>query len=124
MTAGFTTFEPDYNPANQAYAGKFNLVYVIGASSLEDQYTEGLSGDVIARNGDTLTLLGSTLFLNTANVYQYLLPTAQVLLGPGTIVTADDNTTLKGLNYRSIGVGQHISARGIAIQEFARGPAA
>ncbi len=113
MTAGFTTFEPDYNQANQAYAGKFNLVYVIGASSLEDQYTEGLSGDVIARNGDTLTLLGSTLFLNTANVYQYLLPTTQVLLGPGTIVTADDNTTLKGLSYRSIGVGQHISARGI-----------
>jgi len=113
MTAGFTTFEPDYNPANQAYAGKFNLVYVIGASSLEDQYTEGLSGDVIAREGDTLTLLGSILFLNTANIYEYLLPTTQVLVGPGTIVTADDNTTLTRLSYRSIGVGQHISARGI-----------
>ncbi len=115
MTAGFTTFEPDYNPANQAYAGKFNLLYVIGASSLEDQYTEGLSGDVIARDGNTLTLLGSTLFLNTANVYEYLLPTTQVLVGPGTIVTADDNTTLKGLDYRSISVGQHISARGICV---------
>jgi len=113
MTAGFTTFEPDYNSANQAYAGKFNLVYVIGASSLEDQYTEGLSGDVIARDGNTLTLLGSTLFLNTANVFEYLVPTTQVLIGPGTIVTADDNTTLKGLDYRSISVGQHISARGI-----------
>jgi len=113
MTAGFTTFEPDYNSANQAYAGKFNLVYVIGASSLEDQYTEGLSGDVIARDGNTLTLLGSTLFLNTANVFEYLVPTTQVLIGPGTIVTADDNTTLKGLDYRSISVGQHISARGV-----------
>ncbi len=112
MTAGFTTFEPDYNSANQAYAGKFNLVYVIGASSLEDQYTEGLSGDVIARDGNTLTLLGSTLFLNTANTYEYLVPISQVLVGPGTIVTADDNTTLKGLDYRSISVGQHISARG------------
>ncbi len=63
----WTTFQPDYNPANSAYAGKFNMVYVVGASSLEDQYTDGLSGDVIARTGNTLTLLGSTLILNTAN---------------------------------------------------------
>ena len=113
ITAGFTTFQTDYNPANGAYAGKFNLVYVIGASSLEDEYTEGLSGDVIARSGNTLTLLGSTLFLNTANTYTYEVGNTQVLLGPGTIVTADNNTTLTGLNFDSIAVGQHISARGI-----------
>jgi hypothetical protein len=113
MTAAYTTFEPDYNSLNGAYAGKWNLVYVIGASSLEDQYTEGLSGDVIARNGNTLTLRGSTLFLNTANTYAYLLPDTQVTLGSGTIVTADDNTTLTGLTEKSISVGQHISARGI-----------
>lgn len=113
MTAGFTTFQTDYNPANGAYAGKFNLVYVIGASSLEDQYTEGLSGDVIARTGNTVTLLGSTLFLNTANTYDYNVANTQLLLGPGTIVTADDNTTLTGLNSQSIAVGQHVSARGI-----------
>jgi hypothetical protein len=112
MTAGYTTFEPDYNPANGAYAGKFNLVYVIGASSLEDQYTEGLSGDVIARTGDTLTLRGSTLFLNTADTFDYEVPDTQVLLGAGTIVTADDNTTLTGLNSDAIAVGQHITARG------------
>jgi hypothetical protein len=122
MTAGFTTFQTDYNPANGAYAGKFNLVYVIGASSLEDQYTEGLSGDVIARTGNTVTLLGSTLFLNTADTYVYCAVgevaggcngNTQLLLGPGTIVTADDNTTLTGLNSESIAVGQHVSARGI-----------
>ena len=113
ITAGFTTFQTDYNAANGAYAGKFNLVYVIGASSLEDQYTEGLSGDVIARSGNTLTLRGSTLFLNTANTYTYEVGNTQVLLGPGTIVTADNNTTLTGLNSDSIAVGQHISARGI-----------
>jgi hypothetical protein len=111
--AGYTTFEPDYNPANGAYAGRFNLVYVVGASSLEDQYTNGLSGDVIARTGNTLTLLGSTLILNTANTYSYNVETAQVLLGAGTIVTADDNSTLTGLNANSIAVGQHIIARGI-----------
>jgi hypothetical protein len=111
--AAWTTFQPDYNPANGAYAGKFNMVYVVGASSLEDQYTEGLSGDVIARTGNTLTVLGSTLILNTANTYSYNVATAEVLLGAGTIVTADDNSTLTGLNANSIAVGQHIIARGI-----------
>ena len=65
MTAGFTTFQPDYNPLNGAYAGRFNLQYVVAGSTLEDNYTEGLSGDVIARKGDILTLRGSTLFVNT-----------------------------------------------------------
>jgi hypothetical protein len=64
MTAAYTTFVPDYNPANQAYAGTFYPVYVVAGSTLEDNYTEGLSGDVIARNGNTLTLRGSTLFIN------------------------------------------------------------
>ena len=120
MTAGYTYFVPDYNTANAAYSGTFYLTYVIGASSLEDVYTEGISGDVIARDGNTLTLLGATLFLNTANTFYYCgtgsvsCPgTSTVLLGPGTIVTADDNTTLTGLNYNSIAVGQHITARGI-----------
>jgi hypothetical protein len=113
--AGFTTFQPtvNTNPSPPSTAGKFNLVYVVGASSLEDQYTEGLSGDVIRRVGDTVTLLGSTLFLNTANTYGYEVAPTQLLLGSGTIVTADDNSTLTGLNSGSVAVGQHISARGI-----------
>ena len=68
---------------------------------------------MIKRAGDTVTLLGSTLFLNTANTYTYEVAPTQLLLGPGTIVTADDNSTLTGLNSGSIAVGQHISARGI-----------
>ncbi len=36
-----------------------------------------------------------------------------MLVGPSTIVTAEDNTTLTGLDYNSIAVGQHIIARGI-----------
>jgi len=120
MTAGYTTFEPTVNPANGATAGKFNLVYVVGASTLEDEYTEGISGYVVARSGNTLTLLDSTLFLNTADTFDYCLTGSascggkpQVLLGTGTIVTADDNTTLTGLNLDSIAVGQRITARGI-----------
>jgi hypothetical protein len=113
--AGFTTFQPTINtsPSPPSTAGKFNLVYVVGASSLEDQYTEGLSGDVIRRVGDTVTLLGSTLFLNTANTYGYEVAPTRLLLGSGTIVTADDNSTLTGLNSGSVAVGQHVSARGI-----------
>jgi hypothetical protein len=113
IAAAWTTFQPDYNAANGAHVGKFNMVYVVGASTLEDQYTEGLSGDVIARTGNTLTVLGSTLILNTANTYSYNIAPAQVLLGAGTIVTADDDSTLTGLNANSIAVGQHISARGL-----------
>ena len=82
------------------------------ASSLEDNYTEGLSGDVVARTGNVLYLQGATLFLNTANVFYYQPTLSRVVVGPATIVTADDNTTLTGLNAASISVGQHISARG------------
>ena len=115
IVAAYTTFQPTVNslPSPPSTAGKFNLVYVVGASSLEDYYTEGLSGEVIKRAGDTVTLLGSTLFLNTANTYTYEVAPTQLLLGSGTIVTADDNSTLTGLNSGSIAVGQHISARGI-----------
>ena len=94
MTAGFTTFQPDYNPLNGAYAGRFNLQYVVAGSTLEDNYTEGISGDVIARKGDMLTLRGSTLFLNTADTFSYERGRHRGLLGPDTIVTADDNALL------------------------------
>ncbi len=122
MTAGFTTFQPDYNPLNGAYAGRFNLQYVVAGSTLEDNYTEGISGNVIARSGNTLTLRGSTLFLNTADEFLYcssggttgcIGPDTQVLLGPGTIVTADDNSSSSNLGPDSIAVGDFITARGI-----------
>ena len=113
MTAGFTTFQPDYNPLNGAYAGRFNLQYVVAGSSLEDNYTDGISGDVIARTGNTLTLRGATLILTTANTFYYETADCNVLLGPGTIVTADDNPLLKNLNPSSIAVGDRIVARGL-----------
>jgi hypothetical protein len=114
LVAAYTTFQPtvNSNPSPPSTAGKFNLVYVVGASSLEDNYTEGLSGEVIRRVGDTVTLLGSTLFLNTANTYFYEVAPTRLLLGSGTTVTADDSL-VNGLNASSIAVGQHISARGI-----------
>ena len=40
---------------------------------------------------------------------------AQVLLGPKTIVTADNNSTLTGLNSSAVSVGQHITARGTCV---------
>jgi hypothetical protein len=112
VVAGYTQLQTDYNALNGAYAGKFNLIYVVGASTLEDIYTEGISGDVIARTGDTLTLHGSTVILNTADTFDFLTADSHVYLGPATIVTADDNNTLKGLTSASIAVGDHITVRG------------
>jgi hypothetical protein len=112
MTAAYTTFQPTPTLNAAITAGKFNSTFVVAGSTLEDFYTQGLEGDVVARNGNTLTLRGSTLQLNTGQS-QYNDADAVVLLGPSTIVTADDNTTLKGLNYNSVSVGQHIIARGI-----------
>lgn len=113
MTAGFTTFQPDYNPLNGAYAGRFNLAYVVAGSTLEDIYTEGISGEVIARDGNTLTLQGSTLFLNTEDTFAYQVANTQVLLGPETVVTADDNSALTKLTPGAVAVGQRIWARGV-----------
>jgi RNase P/RNase MRP subunit p29 len=116
MTAGFTTFQPDYNPSNGAYAGRFNLQYVVAGSTLEDVYTNGISGDVVARTGNTLTLRGSTLIVTTDDTFEYEVADCTVLLGAGTLVTADDNPLLTNLTESSIAVGDHISARGIYIQ--------
>jgi hypothetical protein len=112
MTAAYTTFQPTATLNAAVTAGKFYPTYVVAGSTLEDFYTQGLEGDVIGRSGNNLTLRGSTLQLNDG-VSQYNNTNAAVVLGPQTIVTAEDNTTLKGLDYNSISVGQHIIARGI-----------
>ncbi len=112
-TAAFCTFEPTPTPATNVIAGIFHAAYVVAGSTLEDFYTEGIEGDVIARSGNTLTLRGGTLSANAAQVILYENPDSQVLLGPGTLVTADGVSTLGSLDYNSIAVGQHITARGL-----------
>ena len=112
-TAAYCTFEPTPTPQAGVIAGIFHSVYVIAGGTLEDFFTEGIEGDVIARSGNTLTLRGGTLTANAAEVIQYENADSQVLLGPATIVTADGVSTLGPLNYNSIAVGQHITARGL-----------
>jgi Domain of unknown function (DUF4382) len=110
VVAGYTTYEP--TPTPSATAAIFHVKYLVGGSTLEDVYTQGIEGDVVARNGNTLTLRGSTLQINDgSSIYNFT--DATLLLGPNTIVTADDDTALTGLNYNSVAVGQHIIARGI-----------
>src|SRR6202043_633918 len=91
ITAAYTTYQPTVTPSTTA--GKFNATFVVAGSTLEDFYTQGLEGDVIARSGNTLTVRGSTLQLNTgASEYCTSWPSllgsssvdAVVLLGPGT----------------------------------------
>jgi hypothetical protein len=111
ITEAYATLEP--TPTPSAVAGIFHPIYVVAGSTLEDEYTEGIEGDVIARSGNTLTLRGATLFLNTAEASYYIpSPDSVVLVGPGTIVTRDNATSFAGLDYKSISVGQHITARG------------
>lgn len=113
ITAAFTTFEPTTTPAPGVNAGVFHSVYVVAGGTLEDFFTEGMEGDVVARSGNTLTLRGALLTANAAQVIEYFDADSQVLIGPGTLVTADGVSTLGPLNYNSIAVGQHITARGL-----------
>ncbi len=112
-TAAFTTFEPTPTNSPSITAGIFHSVYVIAGSTLEDFYTYGLEGDVIARNGNVLTVRGGTLFANITQTVQYQNLDAQVTVGPATQVSADGFSTLGTLDYKSISVGQHIAARGL-----------
>jgi hypothetical protein len=113
MTAAYTTFEPTPTNAAGITAGIFHSVYVIAGSTLEDFYTNGLEGDVIARNGNTLTVRGATLFVNASQLVTVESTDSFVLLGPSTLVTVDGVATPAPLDYNSVSVGQHIIARGL-----------
>jgi hypothetical protein len=116
VIAAFTTFEPTTTPAPGVNSGIFHSKYVVAGGTLEDFFTYGVEGDVTARNGNTLTLHGATLFANAAQLVQFEPLDSTVLLGPATQVTADGVSTLGPLNYNSIAVGQHITARGLFSQ--------
>jgi hypothetical protein len=113
VTAAYATFEPTPTPAAGVSAGIFHPVYVVAGGTLEDFFTDGMEGDVIARSGNVLTVRGATLFANLAQVVQYENVDSQVTIGPATQVTADGVTSLGPLNFNSISVGQHITARGL-----------
>jgi hypothetical protein len=116
VVAAFTTFEPTTTPAPGVNAGVFHSKYVVAGGTLEDFFTYGVEGDVTARNGNTVTLHGATLFANAAQLVQFETLDSTVLLGPATQVTADGVSTLGPLDFNSIAVGQHITARGLFSQ--------
>jgi hypothetical protein len=123
MTTAYTTFTPDINnlPTPPATAGTYYPVYVLGGSTVEDIFTEGLSGYVVARSGNTVTLRNWTFYFNDDEIFvnqanpSLLPPTttadAKLLLGPNTTVTVDNSPVV--LNSDAISVGQYITARGI-----------
>ncbi len=115
VTAAYATYTPTATPT--ATAAKYYAKYVIAGSTLEDIYTQGIEGDVIARNGDTLTLRGATLAISntgstTGNITYYPADSS-LIVGPNTIVTADDSTSTALLHSNAIAVGQHVIARGL-----------
>jgi hypothetical protein len=119
MTAAFATFEPTTTPAPGVNAGIFHSVYVVAGGTLEDFFTDGVEGDVIARTGNTLTVHGATLFANIAQVVQYENADTLVIVGPATQVTEDGVVSAVPLDVNSIAVGQHITARGLLSQSAA-----
>lgn len=125
-TLAYTNFQvtPSSNNAQgqpTGTAGIFRTIYMVGGGSLETNYTENMTGEVIARDGNTLTLTNATLAGTTLSLsqgyFEYLPDTiqAQVTIGPSTVVTAEGNSTLTNLNYESIAVGQRVSAVGSVI---------
>jgi hypothetical protein len=113
MTAAYTTFQPTATNAPGLTAGIFHSNYVIAGGTLEDFFTDGLEGDVIARNGNTLTLRGATLFANASQLVQFETQDSVLLLGPSTTVTEDGVAVPGPLDYNSVSVGQHVTARGL-----------
>jgi hypothetical protein len=113
MTAAFCTFQPTATLYPGISAGIFYSQYIVAGSTLEDFYTDGIEGDVIARNGNLLTVRGATLFANADQLVAYIPLDSFVQLGTGTLVTADGISTLGPLNYNSVSVGQHMTARGL-----------
>ncbi len=117
VVAAYATFQPTLVVPElipPVIAGVFNAKYMIGGSTLEDVFSQGLGGEVVARNGNTLTLRGSTGFYNQAGLFFFNDTDTTVTVGPKTQVTADDTPGTTPLNYQSIAVGQHIEARGLA----------
>jgi hypothetical protein len=121
VSAGVTTTETYTNwyptKTNDAAAGIFNSLYVVAGDSLETDYTENVTGEVSARNGNTLTLIDSTLAGATVALsegyFEYVDVPTNVIVGPTTVVTAEGNAALTNLNYQSIAVGQRIAAIGV-----------
>jgi hypothetical protein len=112
LVAAITKYQPTTTLSPVVFAAKFEPYYVVGGSTLEDSYTVGIEGDVVARAGNTLTLRNSTLIYPTGAIF-YNDADAQILIGPSTTVTADDVPSIAGLNYNSVAVGQHIAVRGL-----------
>jgi hypothetical protein len=122
-TVAYTNFQvtPSSNNAQgqpTGTAGIFHTLYMVAGGSLETNYTENMTGEVTARDGNTLNLTNVTVAGALLSLYQgyfEYLPNsilAQVTIGPTTVVTAEGNSTLTNLNSDSIAVGQRIAAIG------------
>jgi Domain of unknown function (DUF4382) len=126
MTSAITTYQPTPTTIPAITAAKFNTIYIVAGTSLEDIYSTGVEGEVIARSGNTLTVRNVTLtdpggaIVNALGSYSGLYTNVdqKVTIGPATVVTADGVANQAGLNYNSIGVGQHIRARVFRFQDI------
>jgi hypothetical protein len=89
----------------------FNATSVYAGSSQEGDLAEYLTGTVVARSGDVITLRGVT-YLDPQGVYAYYAETP-VGIGSSTIVS-EDGVAAPDLSIDSISVGQQINVSGQA----------
>jgi hypothetical protein len=116
VTAAYTTLIPQPAPATGSpsvagTAGVFQANEVIAGNSLENTVTQRLTGVVIARSGNTLTLGDSTLSVNSG-AFSYNVAATHVLVDDLTTVTLDGQPGAT-LTAAAIAVGQHIEAIGV-----------
>jgi hypothetical protein len=90
-------------------AGQLIATEVYAGSSVAFGTSDVVSGNVMSRSGDVLTVRGASLARSDGTVTFH--NTVQVQLGTNTRVTAQGSTTT-GLNKDNLSVGQRISAFG------------
>ncbi len=112
-TAGFGTPTIAFGTVNVP-AREFNAEIVLAGSSVPWFDVDAVRGNVIARNGDVLTVKGATISRRIGDFYFHNVVT--VLVGPNTSVTKVGDSAMD-LDKDSISVGQRIVAIGDLSQD-------
>jgi len=91
----------------------FNATQVFAGTSVPGAGIDTVIGEVVARDGDELTVRGGTI-VRRSDDERFARGRVKVLLGPGTKVVKGGTSPAKEVDTVAISVGQHILAFGTA----------
>ncbi|MGA2777571.1 MAG: hypothetical protein ABSF94_08430 [Steroidobacteraceae bacterium] len=95
----------------------FSATEVLAGTSVQGGGSDRLTGVVLARSGDTLTL-GPSSLLTSAGQSSFITDTASVLIGSGTAITLPDQSSSSVINTPAqISIGSIINAFGTSSTE-------